>query len=349
MEYTYIQEVDGSLFNLARLKSKTLVRKVLVRELLFADDAALVSHTEEGLQCLLSKFADACKEFGLTISIKKTQVMGLNTTTTPTLQLEGQPLEAVNDFVYLGSNISSGASLDTEIKRRIAKAASTMSRLSKRVWDNKKVTKATKMKVYQACVISTLLYGSETWATKAHQEDLLESFHMRSLRRILGIRWQDRVTNLQVLEETGMLSIHLQLCKRRLRWLGHVRRMKDGRIPKDLLYGELEEGKRKVGCPKLRFKDVVKRDLKRTGIDINTWENEAEDRDNWKLHVSGKITEGELDRRNLMRLKQQRRKARESRLPLTFMSCPHCRIAFDTQRNLYIHLRISHNNQIDWT
>ena len=72
MEYTYIQEVDGSLFNLARLKSKTLVRKVLVRELLFADDAALVSHTEEGLQCLLSKFADACKEFGLTISIKKT-------------------------------------------------------------------------------------------------------------------------------------------------------------------------------------------------------------------------------------------------------------------------------------
>ena len=125
--------------------------------------------------------------------------------------------------------------------------------------------------------------------------------------------------------------------------------MKDGRIPKDLLYGELEEGKRKVGCPKLRFKDVAKRDLKRTGIDINTWENEAEDRDNWKSLVRGKIMEGELDRRNLMKQKRQRRKARESRLPLTFMSCPHCRIAFDTQRNLYIHLRISHNNQIDWT
>ena len=79
---------------------------------------------------MLNKFADACKEFGLTISIKKTQVMGLNTSTTPTLELEGQPLEAVNDFVYLGSNISSGASLDTEIKRRIVKAAITMSHLS---------------------------------------------------------------------------------------------------------------------------------------------------------------------------------------------------------------------------
>ena len=234
---------------------------------------------------MLNKFADACKEFGLTISIKKTQVMSLNTPSDPTLHLEGQLLEAVNDFVYLGSNISSGATLDTEIKRRIAKASGTMSRLSKRVWDNKKVTKATKMKVYQACVISILLYGSESWATKAHQENQLESFHMRCLRRIFGIKWQDRVTNTEVLEEADTLSIHLQLCKRRLRWLGHVRRMQDGRIPKDLLFGELQEGKRRVGCPQLRFKDVVKRDLKYTGIDHTTWEKEAEDRDNWKSLV----------------------------------------------------------------
>ena len=341
---------DGSLFHLARLKAKTLVRKVLVRELLFADDAALVSHTEEGLQCMLSKFADACKEFGLTISIRKTQVMGLNTSSPPTLHLEGQPLEAVNDFVYLGSNISSSASLGTEIKRRIAKAASTMSRLSKRVWDNKKVTRATKMKVYQACVISTLLYGSESWATKAHQEDQLESFHMRSLRRILGIKWQDKVPNTQVLEDSGMLSIHLQLCKRRLRWLGHVRRMEDGRIPKDLLYAELREGRREVGCPQLRFKDVVKRDLKRTGISCATWECEAEDRDNWKSLVKDGVMEGEEDRRNTMVLKRQRRKARESQSqpPLTVMSCPHCLTAFDTQRELCLHLRTRHSNQIDW-
>ena len=66
----------------------------------------------------------------------------------------------------------------TQIKRRIATAASTMSCLRKRVWDNKKVTKATKMKIYQARVISNLLYGAESWATKAHQENQLESFHM---------------------------------------------------------------------------------------------------------------------------------------------------------------------------
>ena len=78
---------------------------------------------------MLSKFADACKEFGLTISIRKIQVMGLNTSFPPILHLDDQPLEVVNDFVYLVSNISSSASFGTEIKRMIAKAVSTISRL----------------------------------------------------------------------------------------------------------------------------------------------------------------------------------------------------------------------------
>ena len=60
---------EGKLFNLTRLKAKTKVRTVLIKEMLFADDAALTSHTEEGLQQLISKFAYAFNEFGLTISI----------------------------------------------------------------------------------------------------------------------------------------------------------------------------------------------------------------------------------------------------------------------------------------
>ena len=84
---------------------------------------------------------------------------------------------------------------------------------------------------------------------------------MRCLRRILGITWQDRVTNKVVLEKAGIPSLYTLLKQRRLRWLGHVTRMKDGRIPKDLLYGELATGKRPTGRPQLRFKDVCKRDL----------------------------------------------------------------------------------------
>ena len=57
--------------------------------------------------------------------------------------------------------------------------------------------------------------------------------------RILGITWQDRVTNYAVLEKAGIPSLYTLLKQRRMRWLGHVTRMEDGRIPKDLLYGEL--------------------------------------------------------------------------------------------------------------
>ena len=64
----------------------------------------------------------------------------------------------------------------------------------------------------------------------------------------------------------GIPSLYTLLKQRRMRWLGHVTRMKDGRIPKDLLYGELATGKRPTGRPQLRFKDVCMRDLQALGI-----------------------------------------------------------------------------------
>ena len=67
---------DGKLFNVTRLRAKTKVRRVLIREMLFADDAALATHTEENLQQLMDRLSHACKEFGLTITIKKTNVVG---------------------------------------------------------------------------------------------------------------------------------------------------------------------------------------------------------------------------------------------------------------------------------
>ena len=60
--------------------------------------------------------------------------------------------------------------------------------------------------------------------------------------------------------------------QRRLLWLGHVRRMDDDRIPKDMLYGELRQGSRPVS--RLRFKDVCKRDMKQAEIDPNTWKKQ---------------------------------------------------------------------------
>ena len=70
-----------------------------------------------------------------------------------------------------------------------------------------------------------------------------------------------------------------------MRWLGHVCRMEDGCIPKDLLYGELVTGKRPTGCPQLPYKDTCKRDLKVLGMNTDTWEAAAADRSTWKQKV----------------------------------------------------------------
>ena len=65
---------DGNLFNLVCLKAKSKICQVLIRKRLFADDAALISHSEDDLQQIISRFVHACKEFGLTINIKKANI-----------------------------------------------------------------------------------------------------------------------------------------------------------------------------------------------------------------------------------------------------------------------------------
>ena len=93
---------------------------------------------------------------------------------------------------------------------------------------------------------------------------------MRYIRRILGITWQDKVKNNAVLDKAGIPSLYTLFQQLRMRWLGHVTRLEDGRIPKDLVYGELATGKRLTGQPELHFKDVCKRDLQALGINTDS-------------------------------------------------------------------------------
>ena len=170
------------------------------------------------------------------------------------------------------------------------------------------MTENTKLHVYQACVLITLLYSSEEWTTYARHEKKLNSFHIRCLRRILGISWQDTVTNKEVIERARSSSIYTLLRQRHLRWLGHVHRMADGRTPKDLLYGELVTGTRSTGLPYLRYKDTCKRDMKVADIDTNSWETDAVDRGHWKLIVRNGIRKAEHKRSTQLAEKRDQRK-----------------------------------------
>ena len=160
---------------------------------------------------------------------------------------------------------------------------------------------------------------------------------MRCLRRILSIHWTDKVTNNIVLERAGVPTIFTLLRQRRLRWLGHVRRMSDGRIPKDLLYGELDHGLRPVGRPKLRFKDTCKRDMIEIGLDVENWETLAADRGRWRINCSACLDEGELRIRNEAMARRERRKAALNAPPASVFVCSGCSRVCSSRIGLFSH------------
>ncbi|XP_051627166.1 uncharacterized protein LOC127462545 [Manacus candei] len=283
----YIQHrTDGSLFNLRRLKAHTKTLNHLVRELLYADDTTLVTHTEAALQRLTSCFADAAELFGLEVSLKKTEVLHQPAPQEvflhPHITIGKSELKSVQQFNYLGSLISSDGKIDGEIDNRLTKAYNTFRKLHKRVWRNKHLKKSTKISVYRAIVLSTLLYRSESWVIYHHHLRLLERFHQRCLHTILNIHWSDYVTNTSVLEQAAITSIEAMLLRTQLRWAGHISRMKDHCLPKILLYGELATGCRKKGAPKRRYKDSLKQHLSLGHIGQHNWSTLASNREAWR-------------------------------------------------------------------
>ncbi|KAI8511741.1 hypothetical protein Bbelb_108410 [Branchiostoma belcheri] len=285
---------DGSLFNIARLRAKSKTITVLLRELMFADDAALCSHREAELQGMCDAFSNTCDKFGQTVSVKKTVAFSTNAPP-PHITINEATLNTVEDFRYLGSTASSSGKLTREVDTRIGQAANLFGKLKSRAWDNKYLTIHTKVRIYLTCVLSALLYGSEAWASHAHLERKLNSFHMRCLRKICGVSWSDKVPNLEILKRCGTTSVFPILKQRRLRWLGHVSRMDHSRLPHQVLYGQLADGKRDRGRPKLRFIDVCKRDLKLFHIGAN-WEHLAQNRTAWRyaLRQGAKKLEDDL-------------------------------------------------------
>jgi len=137
---------------------------------------------------------------------------------------------------------------------RIAKASAAYGRLEKSVREHRGLSATTKLKVYHAVVITTLLHACETLTVYNRHAKQLNHFHTSCLRRLLRIKWQDKIPDSEVLRRASILSIHTLLPKAQLRWAGHVVRMPDSQLPKQLLYGELSKGKRSAG--RQRYKDM---------------------------------------------------------------------------------------------
>ena len=157
--------------------------------------------------------------------------------------MKGQRLQVVDKFTYLGSTLSRVMHIDDEVNARIAKASAAFGRLHGSVWDQSGIGVDTKLKVYKAVVLPTLLYPCEMCTVYQRHAKRLTHFHTSCLRKLLKIKWQDRIPDTEVLKRAGMQSVHTLLKLAQLRWTGHVIRMHEERLPKKIFYGELEMGK----------------------------------------------------------------------------------------------------------
>jgi hypothetical protein len=262
---------------------------------LFADDAAICALSEEDLQTIMTVFFEVFKEFGLELAVKKTEVMLQRTQSEdelpePRIVVDGNVLKVVKQFKYLGSTLTDSPTLNAEINIRLQKATAAFSKLYQRVWKKRHITLQTKVQTYRTFVMPCLLYGCEVWNTSREQLNKLEGLQYRHLRSIAGKTWRDNISHVQLLKSMqidenknfswtkedkqpaksrSLTAVETTIRLSRLRYVGHVIRMNDCRMPKILLHAEIKAGKRDPGRPNKNYRQCIKDDLKEFGL----WEN----------------------------------------------------------------------------
>ena len=241
----------------------------------------------------------------------------------PTIKIDEAALKNVEDFTYFGSCLSSSGGLDTEISCRLCKASSTFGRLWTRVWRKRGITQATKLAVCRAVVLPTSLYGCETGTCYRIHLKKLDQFHLRCLRRLLGISWEDRVTNQEVLHRSSMPGVAVLIMKAQLKSTGHVMRMEDSRLPKQIFCSELARGTRRQGGQTKRYKDSLKNSLCACDTPVKGWAHLAADRSAWRLGTHNGAHAIEERRLSQLDTKRQARKEAKTN-PAAAVACPVC-------------------------
>jgi len=133
-------------------------------DLKYADDTILLSNDIEKLTAALSVYDRESRKLGLKVSWAKTKLMHVGESLDPpSLNIDGNAVEFADSFVYLGSTVTNNSDLKPEIDRRRALSSNVMQALRKPLWRQQSISRTTKMRIYNAAVLSVLLYGEETW------------------------------------------------------------------------------------------------------------------------------------------------------------------------------------------
>ena len=168
-----------------------------INNLRYADDTTLMAESEEELKSLLMKVKEENEKVGLKLNIRKTKIMA--SSPIASWQIDGEAMETVRDFIFLGSKITEDSDYSQEIKRHLllGKAVTNLDSILK----SRDITLPTKFHLVKAMVFPVVRYGCESWTIKKAECWRTDAFELWCWRRLLRVPWTARRSNQSILKE----------------------------------------------------------------------------------------------------------------------------------------------------
>ena len=257
---------------------------------LFADDTALVAVTEEKQQRLVEDFGVVCERRKLKVNVGKSKVMRCSRggqRPELSVRLNGEMLEEVESFRYLGGEIYRSAKMSVEVEQRTKEGMATFGAM-KSIWRVKEVGMNAKKTLYESIIVPTVLYGGEAWGLKKAERERLDVMEMKCLRSMCGVTRLDRVENVELRRRVGVsrpMGVRAQ--EKVLSWFGHMERMNGERLTKRVYESEVE-GARGRGRPPKGWMSAVKDALEERSMTVRDARVICQNRSEWRTGVYGR-------------------------------------------------------------
>ena len=214
-----------------------------INNLRYADDTTLMAESEEQLKSLLMKVKEENEKVGLKLNIQETKIMASSPITS--WQIDGETVEAVADFNFVGSKITADGDCSHEIKRCLLLGRKVMTNLDS-ILKNRDITLPTKLHLVKAIVFPIVMYGCESWTIKKAEHQRINAFELWCCRRVLRVPWTARRSNQSILKEIHPgCSLDGLVLKLKLQYFSHLMRRADS-FEKTLMLGKIE-GRRRRG------------------------------------------------------------------------------------------------------
>ena len=224
-----------------------------INNLRYADDTTLMAESEEELKSLLMKVKEESEKVGLKLNMQKTKI----TASGPIIswQIDGETMETVADFIFLGSKITADGDCSHEIKRLLPLGRKVMTNLDS-ILKSRDITLPTKVHLVKAMVFPVVMYGCESWTVKKSECQRIDAFELWCWRRLLRVPWTVRRSNQSILKEISPgCSLKGLMLKLKLQYFGQLMWRADS-FEKTLMLGKIE-GRRRRGWQRMRWLDGI--------------------------------------------------------------------------------------------